>query len=189
MTLDVAGAINGITKEDFRYLRSELTFDWRIPAGALGFGMAHLNGGAIFGSVPYPLLKLHEGNQTMFLDKAAFSCMDYYEFASDRWVTAFYEHNFNGFFLGKIPGVRKLDLREIVTVRGAWGTITPQNKENAPYRLMERTGALETPYFEVGVGLGNILRMLRLDCFWRLNHKRENPKENFAFNIGLDMAF
>ena len=189
VTLDVAGAINGITKEDFRYLRSELTFDWRIPAGALGFGMAHLNGGAIFGSVPYPLLKLHEGNQTMFLDKAAFSCMDYYEFASDRWVTAFYEHNFNGFFLGKIPGVRKLDLREIVTVRGAWGTITPQNRENAPYRLMERTGALETPYFEVGVGLGNILRMLRLDCFWRLNHKRENPKENFAFNIGLDMAF
>lgn len=189
ITLDIAGAMNGISPEDYKYLRSELTFDWRISAGAIGFGMAHINGGAIWGSIPYPLLKLHEGNQTYFLDKAAFSCMDYYEFASDRWVTAFYEHNFNGFFLGKIPLIKKLDLREIVTARAAWGTLTPQNRENAPYRLMENTDSLEKPYFEVGVGLGNIFRMLRVDCFWRLNHLSDNPKRNFAFNIGLDMAF
>ena len=54
---------------------------------------------------------------------------------------------------------------------------------------MENTDSLEKPYFEVGVGIGNIFRMLRLDCFWRLNHLSDNPKRNFAFNIGLDMAF
>ncbi len=37
--------------------------------------------------IPYPLLKLHEGNGTYFYDPHAFSCMNYYEFASDSWVS------------------------------------------------------------------------------------------------------
>ena len=49
---------------------------------------------SIVGTVPYPLLKLHEGNGTYFYDPYAFSCMDYYEFASDSWVAWFYEHHF-----------------------------------------------------------------------------------------------
>ena len=35
---------------------------------------------------PIQLLKLHEGNGTYFYDPYAFSCMNFYEFASDAWV-------------------------------------------------------------------------------------------------------
>ena len=35
-------------------------------------------------------------------------CMDFYEFASDLWGAVFWEHHFRGFFLGKIPLMKRL---------------------------------------------------------------------------------
>ena len=192
ISVDLLGGIKGITSDDCSFFRSELTVDWRIPAGVIGFGRFHLNGGAILGSVPYPLLKLHEGNQSQLFgspvvkltDRSAFSMMNYYEFGSDRWLTGFYEHNFNGLLLGIIPLIQKLNLREVVTVRGAWGTISDRNRINAPFRLMEGLNTLETPYVEAGVGVANIFRLLRVDCMWKLTHRNGR---DFAVCIGLDI--
>ncbi|MBQ9192673.1 MAG: carboxypeptidase-like regulatory domain-containing protein [Bacteroidales bacterium] len=194
VSVDLLGGVKGITSDDCSFLRGELTVDWRIPAGILGFGRFHLNGGAILGSVPYPLLKLHEGNQSQLfgnptislLDKSAFSLMNFYEFGSDRWVTSFYEHNFNGLLFGILPLIKHLDLREVVTVRGAWGTITEQNRSQAPFLLMEGLQSLEKPYVEAGVGIANIFHLLRVDCFWKLTHRNGR---DFAVNIGLDIDF
>ena len=192
ITVDLLGGVKGITADDCSFLRGELTMDWRIPAGVIGFGRFHLNGGAILGSVPYPLLKLHEGNQSQLFgspvvkltDRSAFSMANYYEFGSDRWVTGFYEHNFNGLLLGVIPLIQKLDLREVVTVRGAWGTISEQNRSGAPFRLMEGLNSLETPYVEAGVGVANIFHLFRVDCMWKLTHRNGR---DFAVCIGLDI--
>lgn len=194
LSVDLLGGIKGITPDDCSFLRGELTMDWRIPAGVVGFGRFHLNGGAILGSVPFPLLKLHEGNQSQLfgspvvglLDKSAFSLMNFYEFGSDRWLTGFYEHNFNGLVLGKIPLVKELDLREVVTVRGAWGSLSENNRSQAPFLLMDGLQSLETPYVEAGVGIANIFHLLRVDCFWKLTHRNGR---DFAVNIGLDIDF
>lgn len=194
VSVDLLGGIKGITADDCSFLRGELTVDWRIPAGFLGFGNLHLNGGAILGSVPYPLLKLHEGNQSQLfgspvvglLAKSAFSMMNFYEFGSDRWVTGYYEHNFNGLMLGVIPLVKELNLREVVTIRGAWGTITERNRSQAPFLLMEGLNSLETPYVEAGVGIANIFHLVRVDCFWKLTHRNGR---DFCVNIGIDLDF
>ena len=186
-TIDLVSGIKGITGDDYSFLRGELSFDWRIPTSALGYGNMHIDGGAIWGSIPYPMLKLHAGNQTYFLDKTAFSCMDYYEFVSDRWAEAFLEYNFNGFFLGKIPLVRALNLREVVSLRAAWGTISEQNQgASAPFLLPVGTSALETPYVEAGVGISNIFRLFRVDGIWRVTHRKNR---NFVVNVGLDLEF
>ena len=189
ISVDLLAGIKGLTSNDCSFYRGELTFDWQVPVGVMGYGKLHINGGAILGSVPYPLLKLHEGNETRFLDKSGFSLMNYYEFASDKWVTAFYEHNFNGLVLGIIPLIKKLNLREVVTFRGAWGTLSEQNRSQAPFVLPEGMGSLEKPYAEAGVGVTNIFRMLRVDCFWRLTHRTERPDRNFAVTLGLDLEF
>ena len=189
LQLTFSGGIKGITPDDFSYLRSEALIYWQIPSNALGFGRTRVIAGAIWGSVPYTQLKLHEGNQSFFWDRSAFSCMDYYEFISDRWVSGYYEHNFNGLFLGKIPLIRKLDLREVATVRFAWGTLSDYNRgENAPFRLPMTAGTLEKPYVEVGIGLSNIFRVVRVDAYWRLTHRTENTR-NFVVNVGFDVDF
>mgnify|MGYP006990128484 CR=1 FL=1 len=81
----------------------EGNISYNFPVSPLGKSYMVLSGGKIFGKVPYPLLKLHEGNATYFYDQYAFSCMNYYEFASDLWASFIWEHHFKGFFLGKIP--------------------------------------------------------------------------------------
>ena len=189
LTLDVIGGIKGITKDDISFLRTEATVTWQTPSHAIGFGRLLLDAGSIWGSIPYPMLKLHEGNQTFFMDRSAFSCMNYYEFLSDRWLSGYYEHNFNGFFLGKIPGLKKLDLREVFTFRFAWGTLSDANRLHAPFQLPEGSGTLEKPYIEVGAGLSNIFRVLRIDAFWRITHRLPEAKRNFTINVGFDVDF
>ena len=189
ISVDLIRGFDGITPDSYGYWREELTFQWNIPSTAIGFGKLFLNGGAIQGSVPYTLLKLHEGNQTFFIDRAAFSCMNYYEFASDRWLSGYYEHNFNGLLLGKLPLIKKLDLREVASVRFAWGTLSPQNRERAPFQLPLDMHSLEIPYVEAGVGISNIFRVLRVDAVWRLTHPREESDKNFTINIGFDVEF
>ena len=185
LVLGVTGGIKGITPGDIGFIRSEAILSWSVPSTAIGFGHLYINAGQIWGNVPHTLLKLHEGNKTFFMDKGAFSCMDAYEFASDRWVQGYYEHNFNGFFLGKIPLVKELDLREVATVRFAWGGMSPQNQAN----LLPETKVLTSPYVEAGFGISNILRILRVDCFWRLTQRRPEPNKNFSVNLGIDIDF
>ena len=192
--LDVYGGIPGIFKDDVGYLKTQATITWKVPSTAIGFGKFMLEGGAIWGQVPYTLLKLHEGNQTFFLDKSAFSCMDYFEFGSDRWLTGYYVHNFNGFFLGKIPLLKKLDLREVVTARFAWGTLSKANDSQHSLFLFPenmKLQTLEVPYVELGAGISNILRIIRVDAYWRVTHRRPQTNffSNFTINVGLDVEF
>lgn len=185
LTLGVTGGFKGISQNDVNFIRTQAVVGWKVPSTAIGFGKLRVEAGAIFGNVPHPLLKLHEGNQTYFMDRTAFSCMDYYEFASDRWLSGYYEHNFNGFFLGKIPLIKKLDLREVVTARFAWGDISEKNRLNA----LQETQDLNTPYVELGVGISNLFRLLRVDFFWRTTHLRPEKNKNWSVNLGIDVEF
>ena len=188
--VDLYAGLPGITKDDYGFIRSEVTFDWRIPTGAFGFGSVHFNGGAIFGELPYPFLKLHEGNTTYFVDKTAFTCMDYYEFASDRWASLMYEHNLNGLILGRIPLINKLDLREIITLKAAVGTLTDANRQGTKVLPLAGMSTLEIPYVEAGVGLSNIFRVVRVDATWRLTHRRPDDFwKNFRVTVGFDVQF
>ncbi|MBR1538892.1 MAG: hypothetical protein IJ636_05225, partial [Bacteroidales bacterium] len=185
--ISLSGGLRGVTSDDFSFLRGDFTFDWRIPAGAFGFGTIHVDAGAILGEVPYPFLKLHEGNPTWFLDKTAFSCMDYYEFASDRWVSTMYEHNLNGLILGRIPLIRRLDLREIITLKAAVGTLSETNL-NGRILPVEGLSSIEKPYVEAGAGLSNLFRVIRVDAHWRLTHRRPDGN-NFRVTVGFDVQF
>jgi hypothetical protein len=188
--LNLRYAFKGIAQDTNPYMRADLGIYWDTPTGFLGFGKLTAGGGYIYGSVPYPLLKLHEGNQTYFHDREAFACMNYYEFISDRWINVFYEHNFNGILLGKLPLIKKLDLREVATIRGAWGTLSEANSSNAPFVLPHASGTLEIPYVEAGVGISNIMRFFRVDAFWRLTHRSDTDNaKNFTVNIGIDVDF
>ncbi len=116
--------------------------------------------------------------------------MDYYEFASDRWLSLLYEHNLNGLILGRIPLIKRLDLREILTVKAAYGTLSAANRAGGEGILpIAGLKTLETPYVEAGVGLSNILRVLRVDFTWRLTHREDNPNNNFRVTFGFDVQF
>ena len=196
VTIDLVGAAKGMSHNDFGFFRAEATVDYTLPLPPFGTSKFHLTGGKIVGKVPYPFLKLHEGNGTYFLDKSSFACMDFYEFASDTWTTLFYEHNFRGFFLGKIPVMKRLQWREVFTLKAGYGTLSKVNNgitdgkignpsstimgtgpgakyEGMEARLLfpEGMSSLRKPYVEMGVGVTNIFRVFRVDVFWRMTHR------------------
>ena len=203
VTLDFIGSTKGIGKNEYSYFRPELTIHYTLPIPPLGLSKFDLNTGTVVGKVPYPMLKIHEGNGTYTFSRNSFACMDYYEFASDLWTTLFWEHNFKGFFLGKIPLLRRLQWREVASLRAAYGTIRKQNNgivgsEDASAVMIfpEKMGKLNRPYVEMGVGITNIFRFLRIDAFWRMTHRYEVkdgvkvPHDNrFVLNFGLEFRF
>ena len=204
LTFDIMGSPKGIARNDYSFLRGEFTLDYRLDVPPLGYSLIHLNAGKIFGAVPYPFLKLHEGNGTYFLDQSAFTCMAFYEFTSDSWATLSMEHNFGGFFLGKVPLIRKLNLREVATFKAAYGTLSDRNNgivgtaqsENAVLLFPKGMSSLNTPYVEMGVGISNILRLFRVDAFWRMTHRyteidgvREKSPNCFVVNLGMEFKF
>ncbi|MDE6197349.1 MAG: carboxypeptidase-like regulatory domain-containing protein, partial [Muribaculaceae bacterium] len=76
----------------------------------------------------------------------------------------------------RIPGVRKLGLREVVGFSGIWGHMADKGVPtvaNGLPRFPEGTqmrGLGRTPYMEVSAGIDNIFRILRVDYVWRLSY-------------------
>ena len=170
---------------------------YRVNLPPIGYSKISLQGGHIFGQVPYPLLKLHEGNGTYFYDPHTYSCMNYYEFASDTWVSWFWEHHFNGLLLGRLPLIKRLKWREVLVSKGVWGTLSDRNNgslvgSGAPLLFPAGMSTVRDPYVEAGFGVENIFRIFRVDCLWRLTHRQPEPgikARNFAVNLGIQIKF
>ena len=213
ITADFRFGLKDAWKGSHEYFRGELGVNYDLAMPPFGTSYFRIKAGKIWGKVPYPLLKLHEGNGTYVNSPGAFACMDFYEFASDTWLQLFYEHNFKGFFLGKIPLLKRLKWREVVSFRGVVGTLSDKNNGSAKYisrNTDPATGKLypsveapyllfpagmsgvKKPYFEAGVGVTNIFRVFRVDTYWRLNHKENYLGEKntaWVINFGIELKF
>ncbi len=197
LTLNLTTGLRGIFQDGYEYYRLEGGFHYKPKLPPIGYSDITIQGGKIFGKVPYPLLKLHEGNGTYFYDPYAFSCMNFYEFASDAWVSVFFEHHFNGWMLGRIPLMKRLKWREVLIAKGVWGTLSDKNNGSLPDTEAEMLfpagmSSVNDPYVEVGFGIENIFRLFRVDCIWRLTHRDSKPQQdvqNFAVNMSLRLKF
>ena len=199
VTINMAAAMQGVGRNEYTFFRPEVKVQYTLLTPPAGSSSITLNAGTVLGKVPYPLLKIYEGNETYRIKSKAFSCMDYYEFASDTWSTLFWEHDFRGFFLGKIPVVKKLKLREIVLVRAAYGTLRDENNGipgdpdfGSDMVFPIGMNKLVTPYVEAGVGISNIFKVMRIDAVWRLTHRYVNVDgesvlhpNRFVVNLGF----
>jgi len=112
------------------------------------------------------------GNQTYFSLYNAFTNLDYYEFVTDTYTSLHLQHNFGGRIFGRIPGLRDLDLREVIGFRAVYGEISDDNRALNASNIVYR--APEDIYWEWSVGVGNIFRIFRLDFNFRGNYL-DNP--------------
>ena len=77
---------------------------------------------------------------------------------SDTYTSLHLEHNFNGRLFSRIPFLRKLNLREILSVRGVWGELSDQNRvlndvPSNPNNIL-LLAPNKKPYYEYGFGIG-----------------------------------
>jgi hypothetical protein len=192
-SLYLTAGMKNVLRSDYTYQKIDLSIEHTLELPPLGNLYFLLSGGKLFGKVPFPLLHLHEGNETYAFDPYAFNMMNYYEFASDQYVSLFLEHHFNGLLLNRIPLFRKLKWRTVISGKGLIGSLSDKNNgslSNTEAELYFPDGLsdVSTPYFEASVGVENIFKFIRIDAMWRLNHLEYNEYQDFQ-KFGIRAMF
>ncbi len=179
--------IPGFADSDVDYHRLQFKVKHWFNILNIGWSKYILETGKIWGQLPYPFLKIHEGNETFFFYPEAGNMLNYYEFISDTYASLYYTHHFDGLFLNRIPLLRKLQWREVVHARAVYGTLTDQN---AAYSVFpENSSQLGKPYYEAGVGIENIFKVGRIDAVWRLSHLDKPDADRFRIFISFQFSF
>jgi len=187
LEIQYAYGIKDLFKGDYEYHRLQLGLEHWFNVGTFGWSKYIIEAGRIWGKVPFPLLKLHEGNESFSFDEYAFNNMNYYEFVSDRYLSAYYTHHFEGLFLNRIPLLRKLKWREVGFVKGLVGSLDDQQRAYGTFPVNMYT--LDKPYFEAGAGVENIFRVLRVDAIWRLSYLDHPDIAKFGIRFTLWFDF
>jgi len=183
------GYSKGFNKNATSFAYEKVQFMYKQPFNIGGFGRmtTTLELGKTIGDVPLGLLNIIPGNQSYFAIDNTFALVNYYEFVADNYASLHIKHNFSGRIFSRIPLLKKLNLREIVMLNAAWGSIaasnTAINASNITYL------APENGYFEYGLGVANILKVFEVDFMWRGSYKNNPNAQNFGIKAGFGFNF
>jgi len=134
---------------DYDYVEGLVAGD--IPLGLVGQGeyAASVGGFISKKNVPFPEYQHFNTDEALVSNFSLhrFQLLDYYKFSStSRFVKFNYRHHFNGFLINKIPFFRKSKVQTVASLSYL------------------NTTALGN-YFEYGIGLEHILKVLRVDYY------------------------
>ena len=86
---------------------------------------------------------------------------------ADKYVTLQGEWNGMGILFNLIPGIRWMHMRELVEGKVAYTHLSAKNATETEYKSGSQW------YTEVGVGIGNILRICDVYSIWSITPKVE----------------
>lgn len=123
--------------------------------------------GVIIGHVPETMLWHASANEGYGYDPYRYTLLHHYDLMGSRYAALQVEWNGQGVLFNIIPGVRYLRLRELVEAKVAYAT---------------------KPYAEIGLGLGNILRVCDLYSVWRLTPDATGTNPRWALRFRLHIG-
>ncbi len=179
----------GFTSSAFHnepYLKLHMCYWHRTPVG-MGSLLYIVEAGKYFGKLPYTHLEVARGNQTYGYSRYSFNMLNYMEYVSDTYANLYSAYDFGGLIMNKLPLLKFLNFRELVSFKGFVGQLSSKNTEILT--LPNYTGEVPNAYAEVGVGFTNVLRYGRIEYVWRLtdrnkdNINTEGVRFRFEFNF------
>jgi hypothetical protein len=189
MQFNYAKSLQNAFRGEYDYQKVVLNISDRIRLiSLLGYTDYTAEVGKIFGAVPYPLMELHGGNETYVYDYMSFNMMKFFEFASDQYASVGIFHHFEGLFFNKVPLIKKLKWREVVTAKALWGSVNERNRRTLIFPSTLNALGNE-PYIEVSAGIENIFKVFRVDALWRSTYLRDRPIGNFGVKFGFQLMF
>ena len=176
------GAIDW-TQGDFLYHKFNLSISHSVSVGYLGRLNYRAEASYIPTALPYFILKTPLGNQTPFYNANAFNLMNYFEFVTDRSATLRLDHHFEGLVLNSIPGIRALNWRFVATGNVLYGKLSDRSRR-ANGNTPDLPGPISIPYVEVGYGVENIFKFIRVDFIHRLTYRNTPDTNTFGIKVG-----
>jgi len=163
--LRIVRGVPGVGGSAYRYTKISGSISDFIKIPPFGSIDLLVFGGKTFGTLPYTFLDIAPGNELYYYNKYAFNLMNKYEYIHDRYMGVSFEHNIGNGLFRFIP---KLKFRQFYTVKTLWGRLSPANKElnfTGDHGFQTLDGKT---YLEIGTGVDNILKLIRLDFVWRV---------------------
>lgn len=183
----------GYMDNSFFYNRTDINAEKRFWLSAFGHIDATVQTGIIWNQVPYPKLYIPNSNQSLFLTPKAFSLMQPMEFMMDQYVAFFGTYYLKGWIFNRIPLIKKLKLREVVSFSMVYGGLSQKNNPNLMYEglyaMPEGCSPIgKVPYMEMSIGVENILKFIRVDWVHRLSYtdglsKKEKNGVRLTFRL------
>ncbi len=179
-TLRYIQGVKGLLGGQYDYQNISLNITKRFYLSQLGYTDVVVEGGKIFGDVPFPLLDIHRANQSYAYQLQSYNLMNFLEFVSDKYASINIDHYFNGFFFNKIPLLRRLKWREVISIKALYGGVgSNNNPDNNPALLkfpvypdgVPITYTLDKkPYVEGSIAIANIFKFFRIDLVKRFTY-------------------
>lgn len=197
-------AKKGVLGSDFDYQRTDFKFSKRFWLNVLGYADVDIEAGKVWTQSPYTLLSMPNANTGYTIQKGAFSQLNSMEFVYDQYASWNLVWKLNGLLFNSLPGIRHLKLREIVSFRGVYGSLS---EKNDPDKMMAdgvtpmnpdlykfptngdvyRLG--DTPYMEAAIGIDNIFKILRVEYIRRLNYLDHKNISKNGIQIAIGVNF
>ncbi|MDR3857114.1 DUF5686 family protein [Parabacteroides sp.] len=185
--------IKGVLGGDYNYNHTEISAEKRIWLSSFGHIDAQIKAGKVWDKVPFPLLILPNTNQSITIQPEAFHMMNALEFVTDQYVSFNATYYLKGWILNRIPGIKWLRLREVLSFNMIYGGLTDKNNPTLTpglFLLPDGTQPLgSTPYMECSVGLENIFKILRIDYYRRLTYLDHPDIKKGGIRIALRFTF
>jgi len=178
----------------FTYNRTDFSVQKRFWLSAFGHIDASLNAGMVWNQVPLPKLYTPSTNPSLFLQGDAFNLMTPMEFIMDRYATVSATYFLKGWLLNRVPLIRRLGLREVVSFRAMVGSLSERNNpaHNGAGLYTFPAGSRapgREPYMEYTLGVENIFNLVRLDYVRRISYTEGLlPEERGGFRVSLRVS-
>ncbi|MBS1660552.1 MAG: carboxypeptidase-like regulatory domain-containing protein [Bacteroidetes bacterium] len=198
ISLQYTHGVKGLFGGEYNSDALHLNVYKRCYLAPLGFTEAYFDAGFLRGNLPFPLLIIHPANPSYFYSLRAYNLMNVGEFISDHYASINADHFFNGFFLNKIPLLKKLRLREVIGGKILYGGLSDKNNPNVNPNQMKfplTNGVTSSfvlggkPYVEGSIGIYNILNIFRVDVVKRFTYLDHPNVSSVGIRVSSNFNF
>lgn len=175
--------------------KTELDIRKRFWFSAFGYSDVTIRGGHVWSTSPFTQLFIPNANMTYTIQPESFTLLSPLEFIADTYAAWDVTYWANGALFNYIPYLKRLRLRESISFRGFWGRLSDKNNpEYNPWLPQFPVGSnpvtvTNTPYMELGVGIDNIFKILRVEYSWRLSYRNTPGVDRSGLRIALHFNF
>ncbi len=197
-TLNHRIGFKGVLGSHFNYHHTEASFQKRFWFSAFGYTDCIIKAGKVWNQVPFPLLIIPNANLSYTIQKESYALMNAMEFFNDEYASWDLTYYMNGLLFNRLPLIRKLNWREVISFRGMFGHLSEKNRPDPlntgvlykfPYENDQYHYLGSTPYMEVGIGIENIFRVLRVDYVRRLTYRDLPGIDKWGIRIQFHIQF
>lgn len=174
------------------YAHTALSYSQRLHLSIWGRLDAEIEAGAVWGDAPQTSLFSPSANTSWALRYKTFQTLQPLEYVADKYLRFNGTYHLRGLLFNRLPFIKRLRLREVLSLHGYWGHISERNR-------LPRVGVAYLPstsrpmdnrcHLELGVGIENILSVLRVDYYYRLTDRHIKPRDRHALRLRLSLSF